>query len=229
MNYKVFGFKIIQNLISHFWLLGVLFGISLLLFIFLFKEWWVEFKCGIQEERESTVTGGWGWTWVLLLCCWLVTWTLDTIVYWFSGLVWKSNSLCRIMLNDRTGTILNSDFFFFFWLLCLVCDFKQQFSVFKQHFTYFNALFHPHVFPKMFSNNNFQFLNTCTKWAAQFKETNTWLKSTGLYVGPDVMSCMVLAFYYFRLQILSFSVSLDFIFYLTFKHTLPFFLVLPFS
>lgn len=117
MNYKVFGFKIIQNLISHFWLLGVLFGISLLLFIFLFKEWWVEFKCGIQEERESTVTGGWGWTWVLLLCCWLVTWTLDTIVYWFSGLVWKSNSLCRIMLNDRTGTILNSDFFVFFWLL----------------------------------------------------------------------------------------------------------------
>ena len=68
MNYKVFGFKIIQNLISHFWLLGVLFGISLLLFIFLFKEWWVEFKCGIQEERESKVMGGWGWTWVLSTC-----------------------------------------------------------------------------------------------------------------------------------------------------------------
>ena len=29
---------------------------------------------------------------------------------------------------------------------CLVCDFKQPFSVFKQHFTHFNALFHPHVF-----------------------------------------------------------------------------------
>ena len=30
---------------------------------------------------------------------------------------------------------------------CLVYIFKQQFSVFKQHFTHFNALFHPHVFP----------------------------------------------------------------------------------
>ena len=46
---------------------------------------------------------------------------------------------------------------------CLVCSFKQPFSVFKQHFTHFNALFHPHVFPQIFSNNNFQFLNTYTK------------------------------------------------------------------
>ena len=45
----------------------------------------------------------------------------------------------------------------------MVYVFKQQFSVFKQHFTHFNALFHPHVFPQMFSNNNFQFLNTYTK------------------------------------------------------------------
>ena len=30
---------------------------------------------------------------------------------------------------------------------CLVCNFKQLFSVFKQHFMHFNALFHPHVFP----------------------------------------------------------------------------------
>ena len=48
---------------------------------------------------------------------------------------------------------------------CLVCDFKQLFSVFKQHFTHFNALFHLHVFPQIFSNNNFQFLNTYTKRA----------------------------------------------------------------
>ena len=45
---------------------------------------------------------------------------------------------------------------------CLVCDFKQPFSVFKKHFTHFNGLFHPHVFPQIFSNNNFQFLNTYT-------------------------------------------------------------------
>ena len=48
---------------------------------------------------------------------------------------------------------------------CLVSVFKQQFSVFKQHFTFFNTLFHPHVFPQKFLNNNFQFLNTCTKRA----------------------------------------------------------------
>ena len=50
---------------------------------------------------------------------------------------------------------------------CLVSVFKQQFSVFKQHFTYFNTLFHPHVFPQKFLNNNFQFLNTCTKRALE--------------------------------------------------------------
>ena len=46
---------------------------------------------------------------------------------------------------------------------CLINDFKQQFSVFKQHYTYFGTLFHSYVFLHMFSNNNFQFLSTCTK------------------------------------------------------------------
>ena len=46
---------------------------------------------------------------------------------------------------------------------CLVYVFKQQFLVFKQHFTHSNALFHPHIFPQIFLNNNFQFLNTHTK------------------------------------------------------------------
>ena len=46
---------------------------------------------------------------------------------------------------------------------CLVYVFKQLFWVFKQYFMHFNAFFHPHVFSQMFSNNNFQFLNTCTK------------------------------------------------------------------
>ena len=47
---------------------------------------------------------------------------------------------------------------------CLVSDFKPLFSVFKQYFMYFKALFHPHVFSQIFLNNNFQFLNTRTKW-----------------------------------------------------------------
>ena len=34
------------------------------------------------------------------------------------------------------------------WLLLL----EQQFSVFKQHYTYFHILFHPHVFPKNTDN-----------------------------------------------------------------------------
>ena len=53
---------------------------------------------------------------------------------------------------------------------CLVSISKQQFSVFKQHLTYFHTFFHPHVFPQKFLNNNFQFLNTCTKQALDLLE-----------------------------------------------------------
>ena len=66
----------------------------------------------------------------------------------------------------------------------MVCVFKQQFLVFKQHYTYFHILFHPHVFSQVFSNNNFQFLIICTKqalnmlnsfsftWNSSFEENN---------------------------------------------------------
>ena len=49
---------------------------------------------------------------------------------------------------------------------------------------YFHILFHPHVFSQVFSNNNFQFLNICTKralnilnsfsfmWNSSFEENN---------------------------------------------------------
>ena len=46
---------------------------------------------------------------------------------------------------------------------CLVSVSKQQFSVFKQYFTYFHTFFHPHIHPHKFLNNNFQFLNTYIK------------------------------------------------------------------
>ena len=46
---------------------------------------------------------------------------------------------------------------------CLICVFKQHFSVFKQYFTHFHTFFYSHVFSQIFSNNNFQFLNTYTK------------------------------------------------------------------
>ena len=34
----------------------------------------------------------------------------------------------------------------------LVCDFKQHFSVFKQHYTYFHTFFHSHIFLKNINN-----------------------------------------------------------------------------
>ena len=40
---------------------------------------------------------------------------------------------------------------------CLVRISKQQFLVFKQYFTYFYTLFHPHIFSQKFLNNNFNF------------------------------------------------------------------------
>ena len=61
---------------------------------------------------------------------------------------------------------------------CLASVSKQQFIVFKQHFTYFHTLFHPHVFSQKFLNNNFQFLNTCTKQTLRHlkkKKGNTFL------------------------------------------------------
>ena len=51
----------------------------------------------------------------------------------------------------------------------MVCIFKQPFFIFKQYFTYFYIFFHPHVFSQIFSNNNFQYLNTCIKLAPSFR------------------------------------------------------------
>ena len=47
---------------------------------------------------------------------------------------------------------------------CLVHPLKYTFSVFKQHYTHFHTLFHPHVLPHMFLNNKthvFKQQNTC--------------------------------------------------------------------
>ena len=56
----------------------------------------------------------------------------------------------------------------------MVCVFKQPFSVFKQHFTHFNTLFHSHVLSQIFLNNNFQFLNTHTKRALSVGDLLIW-------------------------------------------------------
>ena len=74
---------------------------------------------------------------------------------------------------------------------CLVYIFKQQFSVFKQYFTHFNALFHPHVFPQIFLNNNFQFLNTYTKRPLTIQPLHAPLVFfTGVYNNFKVYWCL---------------------------------------
>ena len=93
---------------------------------------------------------------------------------------------------------------------CLVCVFKQPFSVFKQHFTHFNALFHPHVFPQIFSNNNFQFLNTCTKRTLNFwKATHVTLPTHLLPTTHFQISLLSLGRPHTFLVLLLFSFSLN--------------------
>ena len=89
----------------------------------------------------------------------------------------RTNKICTLFLLRYYRTmvslpsfnynfaVLEYQYWWWWYRGCLVSIFKQQFSVFKQHFTYFNTLFHPHVFSQKFLNNNFQFLNTCTKRA----------------------------------------------------------------
>ena len=75
-----------------------------------------------------------------------------------SSLSWVSNDVILTLISDFVGIDFASKSFscLFQWLQecvkgwlrgCLVRVFKQPFSIFKQHFTYFNAFFHPHVFP----------------------------------------------------------------------------------
>ena len=93
------------------------------------------------------------------------------------------------LFKNNLLTIALRTLFFRILRGCLVCVFKQPFSVFKQHFTYFYILFHPHVFPQVFSNNNFQFLNTCTKRTLSIfntykgRDENVFFKETynGIY------------------------------------------------
>ena len=87
----------------------------------------------------------------------------------FSDTVWlfiivelMFNSSHPIVLSQKRKTPYSKINIFKTLGGCLFCVFKQSFSVFKQHFTHFNVLFHQHVFPQIFSNNNFLFLNTCT-------------------------------------------------------------------
>ena len=48
---------------------------------------------------------------------------------------------------------------------CWVVYFKQQFSVFKQHYTYFHTFFHPHIFPKKYKQ---LYQNNITKQTLDF-------------------------------------------------------------
>ena len=60
--------------------------------------------------------------------------------------------------------------------------FKQQFSVFKQHYTYFYTLFHSHVFLKNISNVSYSIGH---KYASLSLSVNVWIKL------KSVFSCVV--------------------------------------
>ena len=70
----------------------------------------------------------------------------------------------------------------------LVCVFKQSFSVFKQYFTHFYIFFHLPVFSQIFSNNNFQFLITCTKQNLNISNY-TYMPFTKLKCLPCITPC----------------------------------------
>ena len=55
-----------------------------------------------------------------------------------------------VTLCKCVGTFKNKSINFYKQILRphLVREFKHMFSVFKQHYTYFYTLFHPHLFPK---------------------------------------------------------------------------------
>ena len=100
------------------------------------------------------------------LICWL-HWLLNLpspcLWCWLISMLSYSNGNKLIIIQLSFTSAIS----FAFWKIreCLVCVFKQLFSVFKQNFTYFYIFFHLHVFSQIFSNNNFQFLNTYIKWA----------------------------------------------------------------
>ena len=98
----------------------------------------------------------------LLLNYFMLSYIHKCLLFGLSKVKNKQQYLCifEIVLHGLASNLQPLDGTF--WR-CLVSVFKQHFLVFKQHFTYFHTLFHPHEFPQKFLNNNFQFLNTCTK------------------------------------------------------------------
>ena len=107
----------------------------------------------------------------LLSLCWHIglfvsfwfKFTVSLVDIWFVGFILSCclfESSCSgeisggknyVLAGGRTKCIgeITTTFFNVWGFLraCLVCIFKQPFSVFKQHFTHFNTLFHSHVLP----------------------------------------------------------------------------------
>ena len=78
------------------------------------------------------------WLYITLLCYYIIFFFFLLFSFpWNDNYKWLLSFLC-------VG----------FWLIsaCLLQLFKQQFLVFKQHYTYFYTLFHPHIFKKNTNN-----------------------------------------------------------------------------
>ena len=79
-----------------------------------------------------------------------------------------SVTLIRLSKADKTRKVYREERTF---RTCLVTEFKLTFSHFKQYYTYFYTLFHPHVFQKSTNNNSQTTLpNTLLCWETSEEE-----------------------------------------------------------
>ena len=89
----------------------------------------------------------------------------------------------------------------------LIQQFKQYFSIFKQHYTYFHTLFHPHVFPKN--------TNNVTKRPLSFFSSLFDLPLSHSHFLRDDLPPLVLK--YLQLFVFNFYIEFSFIVFITKK------------
>ena len=112
---------------------------------------------------------------ILIITDWVQKLAIN-LKYWDHKIALDCSSFKKIILLKIVGALRGclvcvfkqsfsvfKQYFMYFHTLFHLYIFSQKFSVFKQYFMYFHTLFHLYIFSQKFSNNNFQFLNTYTK------------------------------------------------------------------
>ena len=139
--------------------------------------WEIQASCWWYDVHKPAPLSFFAWFWLRIL---IATWVLLRLC--MRSLKYESYEAIRFLAEGDGGKKkYKKDGV----RGCLVCVFKQQFSIFKQYFIHFYILFYPHVFSQIFSNNNFQFLNTYTKRTkcllADFWMNFFWMKLVDLF------------------------------------------------